>query len=143
MPETSISLLERLSDRADRDAWRRLVDLYSPLIAEWLRRYGVPPSEVDDLVQEVLGVLAPAARVPAQSSGRRLPALAPFGRGQLPAQVRPRKQYVPCRCRDTFNRLRIVSSRTLRALRGHRPADYRLQKSRCVTPLGLGTESTW
>jgi RNA polymerase sigma-70 factor, ECF subfamily len=57
MPETSISLLERLNDRADRDAWRRLVDLYSPLIAEWLRRYGVPPSEVDDLVQEVLGVL--------------------------------------------------------------------------------------
>ena len=45
MSETSASLLERLSDRADADAWRRLVDLYTPLIRDWLRCHGVPPSD--------------------------------------------------------------------------------------------------
>lgn len=69
MSETSVSLLERLRDRADPDAWRRLVDLYSPLIAGWLRRHGVPRSDVDDLVQEVLAVLV--RRLPEFRHNRR------------------------------------------------------------------------
>ena len=70
MTETSISLLERLRDPADGDAWRRLVDLYSPLIAGWLRRHGVPRSDVDDLVQDVLGVVV--RRVPEFRHNRRV-----------------------------------------------------------------------
>jgi len=57
MSETSASLLDRLGDRADGEAWRRLVDLYTPLIRGWLRRQGVPDAEVDDLAQEVLGIV--------------------------------------------------------------------------------------
>jgi len=57
MPETSASLLDRLADRGDDAAWRRLLDLYTPLIRGWLRRQDVPPGEADDLTQEVLAVV--------------------------------------------------------------------------------------
>jgi RNA polymerase sigma factor (sigma-70 family) len=57
MPETPISLLERLRLRPDATSWQRLVDLYSPLIRAWIGRYTVQTSDADDLVQEVMGVL--------------------------------------------------------------------------------------
>jgi RNA polymerase sigma-70 factor (ECF subfamily) len=56
MAETSATLLERLTDRSDSVAWRRLVDLYTPLIHAWLRRQGVPAEDADDLTQDVLGI---------------------------------------------------------------------------------------
>jgi len=51
---TSASLLERLSDRSDSEAWTRLVELYSPLIRGWLGRYELSGSDADDLSQTVL-----------------------------------------------------------------------------------------
>lgn len=54
---TPRSLLERLGQRADADAWKRLVDLYTPLLQCWLRQYQVPAADADDLVQEVLAVV--------------------------------------------------------------------------------------
>ena len=57
MAETSATLLERLNDRSDSGAWRRLVDLYSPLIKAWLRHHGVSASDAEDLTQDVLGVV--------------------------------------------------------------------------------------
>jgi RNA polymerase sigma factor (sigma-70 family) len=54
---TPTSLLERLRLRPDAASWRRLVDLYTPLVAAWLRSQGVQPADVDDLTQEVLGTL--------------------------------------------------------------------------------------
>jgi DNA-directed RNA polymerase specialized sigma24 family protein len=57
MPLTSASLLERLRDRTDSDAWRRMHDLYSPLIRVWLGRYGLPECDVDDISQTVLGAV--------------------------------------------------------------------------------------
>ncbi len=57
MAETSATLLERLNDRSDSVAWRRLVDLYSPLIKAWLRQHGVSASDAEDLTQDVLGVV--------------------------------------------------------------------------------------
>ncbi len=57
MSETSATLLERLNDRSDSVAWRRLVDLYSPLINAWLRRHGVPAEDAEDLTQEVLEIV--------------------------------------------------------------------------------------
>jgi RNA polymerase sigma-70 factor (ECF subfamily) len=54
---TPISLLERLRLRPDADSWQRLVDLYAPLVAGWLRGLGVQPADADDLTQEVLGTL--------------------------------------------------------------------------------------
>jgi RNA polymerase sigma-70 factor (ECF subfamily) len=57
MCETSASLLERLSDRPDGAAWRRLVDLYTPLLRGWLGRHGLQACDVEDLVQDVLAVV--------------------------------------------------------------------------------------
>jgi RNA polymerase sigma-70 factor (ECF subfamily) len=57
MTETSATLLERLRDPADAGAWHRLVQLYTPLLAGWLRRHALQPPDVDDLVQEVLAVV--------------------------------------------------------------------------------------
>ncbi len=55
MPETSLSLLERVASRGDGEAWNRLVDVYTPVLHGWLRRYEVlAPADVDDLVQDVL-----------------------------------------------------------------------------------------
>ncbi len=58
MESTSASLLERLSDRDDNRSWDLLVRLYSPLIGNWLRRQGLPTEDVEDLTQDVLGVVA-------------------------------------------------------------------------------------
>jgi RNA polymerase sigma-70 factor (ECF subfamily) len=53
---TPLSLIERLRDPGDATSWRRLVDLYTPLIRRWLRR-AVAGADEDDLVQEVLGAV--------------------------------------------------------------------------------------
>jgi RNA polymerase sigma factor (sigma-70 family) len=55
--ETPHSLLERLREKPDHLSWKRLVDLYTPLIERWLKQQGVSPSDVDDFVQEVMGVV--------------------------------------------------------------------------------------
>jgi RNA polymerase sigma-70 factor (ECF subfamily) len=52
-------LIERLRNPPDAASWRRLVDLYSPLIRRWLRRAPHKTDE-DDLVQEVLGAVVRA-----------------------------------------------------------------------------------
>lgn len=57
MADTPISLLERLRLGPDPASWRRLVDLYTPLIRTWLSRYQVQPSDLDDLTQEVFRTL--------------------------------------------------------------------------------------
>jgi RNA polymerase sigma-70 factor (ECF subfamily) len=57
MSDTPISLLERLRLRPDPASWQRLVDLYTPLIHNWLRRYTLQPPDAEDLTQDILGVL--------------------------------------------------------------------------------------
>lgn len=57
--ETSLSLLDRLCNQADAEAWTRLVEVYTPVLQQWLRRYDVlAPADVDDLVQDVLLTLS-------------------------------------------------------------------------------------
>jgi RNA polymerase sigma-70 factor (ECF subfamily) len=55
--ETSVSLLERLAARPTDDDWRRLLELYQPLLGAWMARAGVPPADGDDLIQDVLLVV--------------------------------------------------------------------------------------
>ncbi len=58
---TSASLLKKLRDPAlsgPQDAWRRFVELYTPLLFLWARRVGAGEQEAPDLVQEVFLVLA-------------------------------------------------------------------------------------
>lgn len=58
MTTTSITLLNRLQQSDDPQNWDRLFQLYAPLLAAWLRKYDVQPADADDLVQEVLVVVA-------------------------------------------------------------------------------------
>lgn len=53
---TSVSLLERLRDRSDEDAWHRFHDLYGPLIRGWLMRRGVRQQDADDVGQDVMSL---------------------------------------------------------------------------------------
>ena len=55
--DTSGSLVERLANGPTEDDWRRLYDLYRPLLRAWMTREGVPVSDVDDLVHDVLLVV--------------------------------------------------------------------------------------
>lgn len=56
-PNTSASLLERLRDRGDAQAWQKLVLLYTPLMRAWLRPAALQAADVDDLTQRVLEVV--------------------------------------------------------------------------------------
>jgi RNA polymerase sigma-70 factor (ECF subfamily) len=56
-PHTSHSLLERARDPTDAASWRKLTDLYTPLIRRWARTYVAQPADADDVVQDVLAVL--------------------------------------------------------------------------------------
>jgi RNA polymerase sigma-70 factor (ECF subfamily) len=58
MQPTSASLLGRLSASNDAADWQRMVDLYSPLIRGWLHRHSVPKQDGEDVLQEVLTVVA-------------------------------------------------------------------------------------
>lgn len=56
-PGTSASLLERLRDHRDAQAWQKLVRVYTPLMRAWLRPAGLQTADVDDLTQRVLEVV--------------------------------------------------------------------------------------
>ena len=57
MSETSLSLLDRLQQGSNDSAWSRMVEVYTPLIHGWLRRYALLDQDVEDLAQEVLAVV--------------------------------------------------------------------------------------
>jgi RNA polymerase sigma-70 factor (ECF subfamily) len=57
MSETSLSLLQRLCHQPDPESWQRLVELYTPLMRDWLQRASVQLQDADDLIQEVFSVL--------------------------------------------------------------------------------------
>src|SRR5262249_53365460 len=57
MERTPVSLLVRLRQPSDAEAWRHFVDLYTPLLYCWARRLGMQVADAGDLVQEVLIVL--------------------------------------------------------------------------------------
>lgn len=57
MPETSLTLMERLRQGDDAAAWERLVRLYTPLIRGWLRRNLPQPDDVEDQTQQVFQVI--------------------------------------------------------------------------------------
>jgi RNA polymerase sigma-70 factor (ECF subfamily) len=53
MTKTSASLLERLRQPFEPEAWERFASLYTPLIYTWGRQVGLQEQDVADLVQEV------------------------------------------------------------------------------------------
>lgn len=54
---TSKNLLERARAR-EPEAWRRLVELYGPLVYDWCRRNGLQGEDAADVGQEVFAVVA-------------------------------------------------------------------------------------
>lgn len=54
---TSKSLLAKARDCADQSAWRRLTELYEPLIHKWIRPHVAQRADAEDVVQEVLTTL--------------------------------------------------------------------------------------
>lgn len=60
MPDTSTGLLRAARDCTNGDAWRRLVQLYEPLLQGWLRRQEVRHADAEDLVAETLAAVAAA-----------------------------------------------------------------------------------
>jgi RNA polymerase sigma-70 factor (ECF subfamily) len=60
IPATRPSLLVRLRDPRDGDAWREFVDLYVPVIYGYLRKQGLQDADAVDLTQDVLGAVAGA-----------------------------------------------------------------------------------
>jgi RNA polymerase sigma-70 factor, ECF subfamily len=53
---TSLSLLARLHDSADDDAWERFQAVYAPLIEKWLVWRGVLEQDAADIRQEVMRI---------------------------------------------------------------------------------------
>lgn len=59
-PPTRASLILRLRDPADADAWREFVSLYEPLVYDLARRKGLQDADARDVCQEVLLTVARA-----------------------------------------------------------------------------------
>lgn len=59
-PETRVSLILRLPNAADADAWNEFVALYRPLIFSLARRGGLQQADAEELTQEVLLAVAGA-----------------------------------------------------------------------------------
>lgn len=53
-PSTPLSLLMRLRERGDREAWERFVNLYTPMLLHWASKQGFQDSDSSDLVQDIL-----------------------------------------------------------------------------------------
>lgn len=60
-PDTSETLLARLRNPADRQAWSEFVGLYEPLIFRFARRRGLQDADARDITQRVLWSVARAA----------------------------------------------------------------------------------
>ncbi|HXG09177.1 MAG TPA: sigma factor, partial [Gemmataceae bacterium] len=54
MPTTSLTLLERLRQPNQPDAWDRFVRLYAPLLLQWAHHQGFQDADAEDLAQTVL-----------------------------------------------------------------------------------------
>lgn len=59
-PNTRASLIARLSDAQDAEAWREFVEIYLPLLYRLARRKGVQHADAEELSQEVLMSVARA-----------------------------------------------------------------------------------
>lgn len=59
-PTTRPSLLLRIRDAKDHEAWHTFVELYSPLVYRYARKRGLQDADAADLTQDVLRLVASA-----------------------------------------------------------------------------------
>src|SRR3954447_24581317 len=60
-PPTRASLLVRIRDGRDHEAWRQFVQVYAPVVYGFARKRGLQDADAADLMQEVLRSVASAA----------------------------------------------------------------------------------
>ena len=60
-PTTQLSLLARIRDPRDGEAWAEFVEVYAPLVYGLARRHGLQDADAADLTQDVLRSVARAA----------------------------------------------------------------------------------
>jgi RNA polymerase sigma factor (sigma-70 family) len=60
IPNTRYSLLLRLGDHDDQQAWQEFLEIYEPLLYRFARRRGLQHADALDVTQEVLAVVASA-----------------------------------------------------------------------------------
>jgi RNA polymerase sigma-70 factor (ECF subfamily) len=60
-PTTRPSLLLRIRDNRDEQAWQEFVELYAPLVYRFARKSGLQDADAADVTQEVLRAIAGAA----------------------------------------------------------------------------------
>lgn len=58
MNTTPVTLLQRIRDSGDAEAWERLVELATPMLYAWAHRVGLRRDDAADLVQDVFLLLA-------------------------------------------------------------------------------------
>jgi RNA polymerase sigma-70 factor (ECF subfamily) len=58
VPTTRPSLIVRIRDLKDEEAWRQFVGLYTPLVYRYARKRGLQDADAADLAQDVLRALA-------------------------------------------------------------------------------------
>ena len=58
LPVTRVTLLARLRDGNDADAWREFVALYAPVVYGFARKRGLQDADAADLMQDVLRSVA-------------------------------------------------------------------------------------
>lgn len=60
-PQTRPSLLLRIRDFRDEDAWNQFIELYAPLIYGYLRKRNIQDADAGDLTQDVLSSVTSTA----------------------------------------------------------------------------------
>ncbi|MEL7498613.1 MAG: sigma-70 family RNA polymerase sigma factor [Planctomycetota bacterium] len=62
IPETKVSLILRLGQTDDHDAWSQFANAYQSVIFWSAKRQGLQPADADDIVQQVMTSIAKALR---------------------------------------------------------------------------------
>jgi len=60
LPDTRASLIHRLKDRGDTEAWEQFTAIYQPLVYRLARRSGLQDADAHELVQDVMVAVARA-----------------------------------------------------------------------------------
>jgi RNA polymerase sigma-70 factor (ECF subfamily) len=61
LPETRPSLLVRIRNTQDKEAWHQFVQIYGPVVYGYGRKHGLQDADAADLMQEVLRAVSLAA----------------------------------------------------------------------------------
>ena len=62
LPDTRASLLIRIRDGQDREAWRQFLHVYGPVVYGFARKRGLQDADAADLMQDVMGSVSSAAQ---------------------------------------------------------------------------------